>query len=966
MEDRERLLEKNSRMIRKKPLFQQDGQHCLPSAAAINASLLPSLLVVFALFGLAVAHLSYAGDKRINLLRLDSVTVEHTTALKEERNQLKALTDDDGGSVSQFSVTTEAPLEIVFGFGEATVSPEQIVISLPKAKPKKGLAGSVEILVSSLSANAGFQSLRVDPLQARQQKQRFSFPPTAARWIMIRLTPATGATEMAVAEVAVLGYEGPPETHYAFKESPADALKVLARLQKTVDVSISPEEAALFEDAKDGQLDQWSFAEAALLASGVTDGAKRKNYLEQLAKHEGYARRLVARAKTPFEKGEKLLQWLHGRSMQGGYNAGQTDLSTLLDTGTFNCVSSATFYNVLGRRLGLDLRAIEVPDHAFSIIYDGTRHADVETTTVAGFNPARNRAAVDAFEKKTGFHYIPDRHRAKRREIGDAGLVAVTYYNHGVDLTREGKFYEALLAYFRALSLDPESASAVKNVLAVLANWSGKLADKGQFDHALDVISVGLELAPEDRTLAHNRKALWTQKVNALVEVGASDKALVAAREAHAAVPDGGFLRMQAWVFLGPAQALVKAARWEDALQLAESGLNQVDPEAVDELKKWQAGLFTRWAIQEIDERRFASAANVIGRGLSVYPNDRRLAHNLGYVAQEWAETVYQDEGDQKATAILTDLLQRYPEAAKVRNAAKAYVYRRISAWQAAGEFEAALTAIERYKNLLKDARDLRKVAYSVYDTQAEALSKKKDWQGAVAIYRQALEQYPNDRHLIHNAKATWITWGKTSIDAKDWTTASDIYTKALQVYPRDRTFKRNLGYIAQEWVREAMEKEGAEAAEAVLVQLLARFAKISEVQRVAERHVASMSRALYAKQRYEDAITVIERSKHLLKNDRKVTQFIRPVYDAWAQSYVQQKDWEQALTIYEKALKNYQNSHLKRNAVATWHAWAKTYLDDKDWVKAIAIYEKGLEQFPHERVFKNNVTYCQQQMGRR
>ena len=135
-----------------------------------------------------------------------------------------------------------------------------------------------------------------------------------------------------------------------------------------------------------------------------------------------------------------------------GYSSNQTDVSVILDTGTFNCVSSATLYNILGRRLGLDVRAIEVPDHAFSILYDGTRHADVETTTASGFDPARDKAAQEKIEKQTGFRYIPDSHREQRREIGEAGLVAIIYYNHGVTLTSSKQHYDALLAYFRAMA----------------------------------------------------------------------------------------------------------------------------------------------------------------------------------------------------------------------------------------------------------------------------------------------------------------------------------------------------------------------------------------------------------------------------------------------------------------------------------------------------------------------------------
>src|SRR5207244_2408761 len=98
--------------------------------------------------------------------------------------------------------------------------------------------------------------------------------------------------------------------------------------------------------------------------------------------------------------------------------------------------------NVLALRLGLDARAIEVPDHAFSIVYDDTRHADVETTVAVGFELGRDRAARRQFRNRTGFVYVPDRHPELRRELREAGLVALVYYNHAVAALRKGRHQE--------------------------------------------------------------------------------------------------------------------------------------------------------------------------------------------------------------------------------------------------------------------------------------------------------------------------------------------------------------------------------------------------------------------------------------------------------------------------------------------------------------------------------------------
>src|SRR4030095_8361485 len=123
----------------------------------------------------------------------------------------------------------------------------------------------------------------------------------------------------------------------------------------------------------------------------------------------------------------------------------------------------------------------------------------------------RDPKKVEAFEKMTGYRYIPDAHRDRRREITEAGLAAIIYYNKGVELGKAKRHHDALLAYFRAMSLDPEFASAAKNALATLANWSLELGGQQQWQQALDVAAVGLTLAPKDALLINNRTAIWNR-----------------------------------------------------------------------------------------------------------------------------------------------------------------------------------------------------------------------------------------------------------------------------------------------------------------------------------------------------------------------------------------------------------------------------------------------------------------------
>lgn len=90
-------------------------------------------------------------------------------------------------------------------------------------------------------------------------------------------------------------------------------------------------------------------------------------------------------------------------------------------------------------------------------------------------------------------------------------MAAVIYDNHGVGLGGRKRYQEALLAYFWAMSPDPEFGWAVKNALATLANWTLALAKDEQWEQAIAVVTTGLALAPQDPALRTNHHAVWTR-----------------------------------------------------------------------------------------------------------------------------------------------------------------------------------------------------------------------------------------------------------------------------------------------------------------------------------------------------------------------------------------------------------------------------------------------------------------------
>lgn len=286
--------------------------------------------------------------------------------------------------------------------------------------------------------------------------------------------------------------------------TPTEAIGKLAKLDPQVP-AVSKDEAALFEDAKDGKFDRYTFAEACLMAGGVADPRDRRKYRDKLDWIEAEARKATAGSRSVNEDAARLLRFLHAGPMAKGYKTEQTDLHVLLDTGEYNCVSSAALFTVVGRRIGLDVRAVEVPEHLFVVLVTRGRKIDVETTSPYGFDPDPKRKVGPA--KSDG--KAPERPTDQRREVGEPGLAAVVAYNHGVTLSRQKKYGAAVRATLVALALDPTNPHAAKNVTANLANWPVELSKAGKHETAAAVLAVGRELAPKEDVLRNNTLAIF-------------------------------------------------------------------------------------------------------------------------------------------------------------------------------------------------------------------------------------------------------------------------------------------------------------------------------------------------------------------------------------------------------------------------------------------------------------------------
>lgn len=314
---------------------------------------------------------------------------------------------------------------------------------------------------------------------------------------------------------------------------------------------LSALEQKLFVDAADGRWDEHSLLTASLVASGVDDPQRLRRYEVQVAALIAELRRPGRLTGSPQDKAEAVLEFMHRRILVGGYQLDCTDLTLALDEGRFNCVSTSVLFTYLSQQVGLATCGLEVPGHVMSRVVLPDRTLDVETTCPGWFrligDPKKqawplggglaSAADVGAARPFSGTALCPTDglvrpsaaegySPADVRQLSPVELVAMIYYNRGVDLLSQKRFAQALSANAKALRLDPSSATARGNLLATLNNWAIDLGNQRRYAEAAELLRSGIRLDPDYATFKTNYVHVHHRWIQQLCRAGQFQDAL--------------------------------------------------------------------------------------------------------------------------------------------------------------------------------------------------------------------------------------------------------------------------------------------------------------------------------------------------------------------------------------------------------------------------------------------------------
>jgi hypothetical protein len=372
-----------------------------------------------------------------------------------------------------------------------------------------------------------------------------------------------------------------------------------------------------------------AIVDAALEFSGASDTSAlaAKDKLVVLLRR---FRDEVANVSGQAELGERALVFLH-KNLFTGYSFLQTRVDVALDTGVYNCVSSAVLYLIVARSVGLSVNGVRTSDHAFCSVLVNGQQIDVETTNPFGFNPGAKKEFTDSFGKTTGFNYVPPGNYQERRPIGEKELLSLILYNL-VSEYGEGRFFKdalqpAVSAY--ALMGNDEMRQVMTIAFSNYVSVLGMRQDFPQAAQFIDAVKASfggtVDLGQPRRDVYHN----WT--VSLLTARSYQDaETLLSQPSTKAALEETDWINLSVAAVQQRAQMEAGAGGFLSAAAIVVDGMERLG--RLQPLLQTYEGYMHNAFVQLYNARKWANAKSVIEQGLATYADSRRLQDDMDLV----------------------------------------------------------------------------------------------------------------------------------------------------------------------------------------------------------------------------------------------------------------------------------------------------------------------------------------------
>jgi hypothetical protein len=198
-------------------------------------------------------------------------------------------------------------------------------------------------------------------------------------------------------------------------------------------------------------------------------------------------------------------------------------------------------------------------------------------------------------------------------------------------------------------------------------------------------------------------------------------------------------------------------------------------------------------------------------------------------------------------------------------------------------------------------------------------LVKDRRYYEALLIGFLGLALDATNQTAVDNTHAAWTKWTRDLIDRGQFEKLMAVIAVGRELAPKDSGLLCNREAGWDRWIETTHARRGEGASRTLIRRLWAENGKDRDFQNVVRNHVVrTMNRSLKnaTKSRdYQAALAVIDRHREFLGDESVARYMSHSVYDAWAEPFIQARQWARATRVYQKALAVYPgDAHLSQN----------------------------------------------------
>ncbi|MDP6553619.1 MAG: hypothetical protein QGG71_03070 [Pirellulaceae bacterium] len=374
-------------------------------------------------------------------------------------------------------------------------------------------------------------------------------------------------------------------------------------------------ERQLLGDARDGRLDELSFLDASLIASGID---QPQRLLECRQRYEELSDRFRAQESqitTPRELAVAVLAFLHREILTEEYRIKTTRVDQALATGQYNCVASTILFRCLSAELGVVPVVMATPSHVFCR-YLGSERLDVETTCPDWFALPPSSDIIA--------NHPANQSNIELRILSDVELLGKLFYNRATDKLDSKKYAAACELLRMSLVLDPADGAARENLLAAINNWSLQRCEAGDFSHAVQLLARGAAISPDYLPIQMNDLHVHQQWALDLCQRGQFSEALALLASSYQRRPDVQLFERGRFAVYGLwADSLFAKGKDAEALHLFDQA-SQQHPGRLD-VGQREISSILRAVQQRIERSQWTQARELLEQGLARQPDCPQL-----------------------------------------------------------------------------------------------------------------------------------------------------------------------------------------------------------------------------------------------------------------------------------------------------------------------------------------------------